>query len=252
MKRGVTLRRDRHGRRFVLNLQIGYEGQQRDDGDNLPEPAEPTSPEIPPKADGYAKSYGNITSYEQWLERERKEQKRVTDSRLKRENNNSVMKKSIVVAAVGVVALAALAVSTAFAATGFGPDVVKIKSDPPQRVDAAFRLFETQNMWNFLLLDTRYGHVWQVQFSVQEDTESFMIELPLTQARTGRRKSTAIAPPAFPSPKRSTIVPSPGTFTLYPTQNMWNFLLLNQETGEMWQCQFGARSRFKMPIPVSR
>ena len=248
------LRKKRNGRRFRLSFQIGYDSPPSDvKASPEPEeprvPEEPTSPEIPTDTEGYSKSYGEITSYEQWLEREREEQKRITRSRSKSDNNNSVMKKSIVVAVVGVVTLAALTY-----ATGFGPDVVKIKSDPPQRVDAAFRLFETQNVWNFLLLDTRYGRVWQVQFSIDENAESFMIELPLTHASRGRRESSAIAPPAFPNPKRSTIVPSPGTFTLYPTQNRWNFLLLNQETGEMWQCQYslGAGTRFKRPIPVSQ
>ena len=45
-------------------------------------------------------------------------------------------------------------------ATGLMPgSVVKIKSDPQQPIDGVYRLFETQNMWNFLLLDTQYGRV---------------------------------------------------------------------------------------------
>ena len=135
----------------------------------------------------------------------------------KRKFAHSTMKKTVYVALV-VAALAALAFATAFATTGFGQDVVKIKSDPPQRVDAAFRLFETQNMWNFLLLDTRYGLVWQVQYSTRG-----------TDFKRPINVQSLIAPG---------VKPRVGRFTLYPTTNMWNFLLLDQDLGEVWQCQF--------------
>ena len=81
MKRGITLRRDRHGRRFALNFQIGYEGLRYDEENPPPGPKEPTLQELPPKTQEYAKSYGSITSYEQWLEREREEQRRINNSR---------------------------------------------------------------------------------------------------------------------------------------------------------------------------
>src|SRR5437763_164052 len=43
---------------------------------------------------------------------------------------------------------------------------IKFDTDPPQHLDARFRLFKTDNLWNFLLLDTRLGLLYQVQYSV--------------------------------------------------------------------------------------
>lgn len=107
-------------------------------------------------------------------------------------------------------------------ATGLMPgSVVKIKSDPQQPIDGVHRLFETQNMWNFLLLDTQYGRVWQVQYA-SKDYESALIPIN-TEALVADL----------------TNVPRIGRFTLYPTQNMWNFILLDQDTGNVWQCQYG-------------
>ena len=81
------LRKKRNGRRFRLRFQIGYDSPPSDvkaspEPEETSVPEELTSPEIPPDTEGYSKSYGEITSYEQWLEREREEQKRITNSRL--------------------------------------------------------------------------------------------------------------------------------------------------------------------------
>src|SRR5438876_12282553 len=43
---------------------------------------------------------------------------------------------------------------------------IKFDTDPLQRLDVRFRLFKTDNLWNFLLLDTRLGLLYQVQYSV--------------------------------------------------------------------------------------
>ena len=92
MKRGITLRTNRRGRRFVLNFQIGYDSSGSDDENDDPSepktppstPEEPKLQALPPKTEERRVSYGKITSYEQWLERERQEQRRITNSRLRR------------------------------------------------------------------------------------------------------------------------------------------------------------------------
>ena len=86
-----------------------------------------------------------------------------------------------------------------------------------QRLDARFRLFKTTNTWNFLELDTQTGKVWQVQFSVGERDERMKLEVRPEAAATGGK---------------------PGRFTLYPTKNMYNFILLDQDTGKTWQVQW--------------
>ena len=101
MFRGIRLsaeskkrrKKNRSGRRFILNFQIGYEAQRSNDEDDLSKPEEPTlkkaplrtEPEKQAKKEEFVEnSYGKIKSYEQWLEREREEQSRITNSRLGR------------------------------------------------------------------------------------------------------------------------------------------------------------------------
>ena len=64
--------------------------------------------------------------------------------------------------------LLALVVSGLPVATFSQERSIKFDTDPPQRLDARFRLFKTDNLWNFLLLDTRLGLLYQVQYSVDK------------------------------------------------------------------------------------
>jgi hypothetical protein len=41
----------------------------------------------------------------------------------------------------------------------------------------------------------------------------------------------------------------PGRFTLYPTQNIYTFVLLNQDNGVAWQVQWAPNNSFVLPIP---
>ena len=43
--------------------------------------------------------------------------------------------------------------------------------------EGRFRLYETQNMWTFIMLDTYTGKNWQVQFSVKG--EDYMFAAPI-------------------------------------------------------------------------
>lgn len=82
-----------------------------------------------------------------------------------------------------------------------------------------FRLFQTNNHWIFLKLDTRNGKITLVQYST-EGTEN-MMECPLNS------EALVIDDLA-----------KPGRFFLYPTENTYNFLLLDQEDGRVWQVQW--------------
>jgi hypothetical protein len=100
-----------------------------------------------------------------------------------------------------------------------------------QRLDARFRLFKTSNTWNFLELDTETGRVWQVQFSVGEKDERLKIEVrPEVITKGGK----------------------PGRFTLVPTRNMYNFILLDQDIGKTWQVQWStSKDQGSWPIEQS-
>jgi hypothetical protein len=97
--------------------------------------------------------------------------------------------------------------------------------EPTQDPLATYRLFRTQNVYMFLLLDTRTGQISQVQWSTKDES----------------RFSSSLNPKPLVQDGKS------GRFTLYPTQNIFNFLLLDQETGNSWQVQWG-KDRLIIPI----
>lgn len=98
-------------------------------------------------------------------------------------------------------------------------------AEPTQDPLAPYRLFRTQNIFMFLLLDTRTGRISQLQWNTK--TENRFVE-PL-------------------NPKPLVEGGKPGRFTLQPTQNIFTFLLLDQETGNTWQVQWGS-NRLVIPI----
>lgn len=87
-----------------------------------------------------------------------------------------------------------------------------------------FKLYPTSNMYNFLKLDTRLGVVTGVQFDVSKPDE---YEYEYTVGRV------------------STFIPLDqqvdGRFELYPTQNFYTFLLLDQIDGNVYHVQWSMK-----------
>ena len=100
-----------------------------------------------------------------------------------------------------------------------------------QKNDVKYQLFATQNMWNFIKLDTSTGQMWQVQYDVggTNRMEVFLNVLPLL---------------IHPSDEKN------GRFTLYPTQNIYNFILLDQIDGRVWQVQWSTNAEKRLVIPI--
>lgn len=94
----------------------------------------------------------------------------------------------------------------------------------------AYRLFPTQNMWTFIKLDTRNGQMWQVQFDVNGNSRGVtflnLLSLVSFEGEVNDR------------------------FTLYPTQNMYNFILLDQLNGKTWQVQWSQKAENRGVIPI--
>lgn len=81
-----------------------------------------------------------------------------------------------------------------------------------------YELYPTQNMWNFIKLNTCTGQLWLVQFDVQgdnriEDSLSLISQVPKNEEVNGR-------------------------FMLYSTQNIWTFIMLDRIDGRTWQVQW--------------
>jgi len=93
-----------------------------------------------------------------------------------------------------------------------------------------YRLFPTQNIWTFIKLNTRNGQIWQIQFGMEKENR-VVINLH--------------AEPLVSKDKEVN-----DRFTLYPTQNMYTFILLDQIDGKTWQMQWSTdpNNRGIMPI----
>ncbi len=98
----------------------------------------------------------------------------------------------------------------------------------PYNPNATFQLYPTTNIWTFLKLDTSTGEIWIVQFSTKLHENVF--EYPLS---TENQNEVGI-------PTQS------GRYILYPTQNIYNYIMLDQINGRTWQVQWSINkeSRF--------
>lgn len=97
--------------------------------------------------------------------------------------------------------------------------------------DPVFRLYPTENMHTFLELNTLTGQIWIVQWSLSDENR-FRYVLDTNER-------------IYPGDEHIC-----GRFELYPTTNMYNFILLDNINGRCWQVQwsFDANKRFVIPI----
>lgn len=80
-----------------------------------------------------------------------------------------------------------------------------------------YKLYPTENIYNFLQLDTRTGKIDVVQWSLDD----------------GKEGSVTL------NDEDLSLDTGCGTFELYPTKNMYQFLLLDKVTGRKWHVQWG-------------
>lgn len=93
-----------------------------------------------------------------------------------------------------------------------------------------YKMFPTENIWTFLKLDTQNGKIWQVQYSINDN---FRGEIELNNEALASGDSA-----------------ENGRFTLYQTKNMYNFILLDQINGKMWQVQWSMDDENRVIIPM--
>lgn len=100
-------------------------------------------------------------------------------------------------------------------------------SKPPkysENPSAKFQLYPTQNMWNFIKLNTQTGEMWQVQYAINDNSNRLGIVLnDIVLVSASDEKIN-------------------GRFTLYPTENMYTFILLDTIDGRCWQVQWSSQS----------
>lgn len=100
------------------------------------------------------------------------------------------------------------------------------------QTSTTFKLYPTSNVWTFLKLDTRNGKIWQVQFSVDDDNYRFEVPLNLTPLISNEKEVSR--------------------FELYPTQNIYNFILLDGVDGRTWQVQWSDKLENRGIIPIQQ
>lgn len=108
-------------------------------------------------------------------------------------------------------------------------------SDPVFDSDSRYKLYPTKNMWTFLKLDTETGKIWQVQYSIKGGDTRFEIPLNSGDIAKSLKKS-----------KKT------GRYELYPTQNMYNFILLDRVDGETYQVQWGMDENNRMLMKITK
>lgn len=100
-----------------------------------------------------------------------------------------------------------------------------------QNPNVTYRLFPTTNMWIFIKLNTADGRMWLVQYSTEAGNQ---LEIPLSWIKR-----------ADETKKKD------GRFTLYSTQNIYNFILLDQIDGRVWQVQWSTDGENNLVIPIN-
>jgi len=87
---------------------------------------------------------------------------------------------------------------------------------PDNEKSNRYVLYKTRNMWTYILLDTFSGKLWQCQYST-EGTEYIL--------------SVAINPYSLSFTEYS-------KFTIQPMTSMYQYYLIDEETGDMWKFQW--------------
>lgn len=82
-----------------------------------------------------------------------------------------------------------------------------------------YKLYQTENIYTFLQLDTKTGKIEQIQWSLDSDKE-FSVAINSDDLNIGYGHGS-------------------GSFELYPTKNMYQFILLDKTSGRKWHVQWG-------------
>jgi hypothetical protein len=129
------------------------------------------------------------------------------------------MKKIMIFLVIGLASISAFAQSTSEA------PIQNISTDST----VVYRLFSTRNMYTFIKLNTRNGQMWQVQWSTESQYrfETILSDIPRINKEEEKN----------------------GRFFLYPTTNIYNFILLDQIDGRVWQVQWG-KEKQRMVIRI--
>ena len=93
-----------------------------------------------------------------------------------------------------------------------------------------YRIFATANVWHFIKLNTQTGQMWQVELNQKKSNQ---LETPINSSSLVEKQNEV-----------------DNRFTLYSTNNSWNFFLLDQIDGRVWQLNWSTKSGKSEIIPI--
>jgi|TARA_Y100001954_G_scaffold25491_1_gene23211 hypothetical protein len=128
-----------------------------------------------------------------------------------------------------------------------------------------YKVYDTENIYTSLLLDSATGDIWQLQIglsdtdqvktklnnyaqaeSVEEITNSWNKRMKEWEEEYNSKPDSIVSaedkeywkPYSLKETIERSIVAQNGRFKLYPTGNMWNFIMVDVIDGRTWQVQW--------------
>ncbi|MEN9345147.1 MAG: hypothetical protein RLZZ60_616 [Bacteroidota bacterium] len=117
----------------------------------------------------------------------------------------------------------------AYAKTPLESNVIRANNDS---IANNFSLYPTTNIWTFIKLNTTSGQIWQVQYGMEKNSRAIF----------------DIYTDSLLLPKSKIVQ---GRFKLYPTQNIYTFILLDQIDGRTWQVQWSIEPEKRGIVPIN-
>lgn len=104
-----------------------------------------------------------------------------------------------------------------------------VATDFAQRMHPEYKLYQTENLYNLIKLNTATGQLWQFQYGMNKSAVAG--EVPIDDVPLSRFSN-------------------PGRYELYPIKNMYTFILLDTELGYTYQVQWSTESKNRFRIPI--
>ena len=137
-----------------------------------------------------------------------------------------------------------------------------------------YKVYPTENIYTSLLLDTALGKIWQLQIGIG-DTDSmktvlsdvercmtidevnkyYEAELKWWEEEYSVNPENSAEDIELNKPKMEDALNTfnyekNGKFKLYPTGNMYNFIMVDVESGNTWQVQWSTEKNQRLVLPI--
>ena len=139
-----------------------------------------------------------------------------------------------------------------------------------------YKIYPTENIYNSLMLDSATGQIWQLQIGVgdtdqiktvlsdfkrantlEEITDQYKIDYKYWEEEYNSKPDSIVSVEEKNNWKPSTVeerlkfkqLQQNGRFELYPTKNMYNFIMIDVIDGRSWQVQWSNEPESRLVFP---